>query len=120
MGVVSVLGWILDTDTDTDTSTTTTTIETELEEDDPPEQPPTGGPTETDTGTDVPPVVVSSDDDDDDAPFECPTGFKATKVAGRWVCLPENQQSSGSSKVRPTVGTQPYVTKKGFAQKIKT
>lgn len=48
-------------------------------------------------------VVVEEDDDDDEedeAPFECPEGYVAKKVGGKWVCRIEQEDFDG---VRPLI-----------------
>jgi hypothetical protein len=49
--------------------------------------------------------------EDEEAPFECPEGYTAVKLAGRWVC----QKTETSTVGRPTVGTRPYLSRVGFA-----
>ncbi|MEN9777574.1 MAG: hypothetical protein RJB04_1329 [Verrucomicrobiota bacterium] len=44
-------------------------------------------------------------------PFECPDGYTAVKLAGRWVC----QKTSSAQVGRPTLATQPYLSQSGFA-----
>ena len=44
-------------------------------------------------------------------PFECPDGYTAVKLAGRWVC----QKTSSVQVGRPTLATQPYLSQSGFA-----
>ena len=48
-------------------------------------------------------VVIDDDDDDDEedeAPFECPEGYVAKKVGGKWVCRTEQEDFDG---VRPLI-----------------
>jgi hypothetical protein len=49
--------------------------------------------------------------EEEEAPFECPEGYTAVKLGGRWVC----QKTETSTVGRPTVGTRPYLSKVGFA-----
>ena len=46
-----------------------------------------------------------------EAPFECPDGFIAAKIGGRWVCQPRASRMTG----RPTLATTPYLSGRGFA-----
>ena len=46
-----------------------------------------------------------------EAPFECPDGFIAAKMGGRWVCQPKVSRTVG----RPTLATTPYLSRRGFA-----
>jgi len=59
---------------------------------------------------DIPPEVQAADEEEE-APFECPEGYTAVKMAGRWVC----QKTETTMVGRPTVGTRPYLSKVGFA-----
>jgi hypothetical protein len=58
----------------------------------------------------IPPEVQAADEEEE-APFECPEGYTAVKMAGRWVC----QKTETTMVGRPTVGTRPYLSKVGFA-----
>jgi hypothetical protein len=58
----------------------------------------------------IPPEVQATDEEEE-APFECPEGYTAVKMAGRWVC----QKTETTMVGRPTVGTRPYLSKVGFA-----
>ena len=55
--------------------------------------------------------AVDEADEEEEAPFECPDGYTAVKLAGRWVC----QKTETSTVGRPTIGTRPYLSKVGFA-----
>jgi hypothetical protein len=57
---------------------------------------------------------ISLGDEDDlssEPPFECPDGFIAAKMGGRWVCQPKVSRTVG----RPTIATTPYLSRRGFA-----
>ena len=50
-------------------------------------------------------IVIDDEDDDDDedeAPFECPEGYVAKKVGGKWVCRVEQEQEDFDG-VRPLI-----------------
>jgi hypothetical protein len=55
--------------------------------------------------------LLPETDEEEEAPFECPEGYTAVKLAGRWVC----QKTETSMVGRPTIGTRPYLSKVGFA-----
>jgi hypothetical protein len=105
------------TTTNTNTNTATNTNTTTVSE--PPEEEETVTVEVDDTGTpdDGGDVDVTVDDGVDDGgeqeepPFECPEGYTAVKLAGRWVC----QRTSATQVTRPTLGTDPYLSKTGFA-----
>ena len=59
----------------------------------------------TGPGDDDDEVVIDDEDDDeeeDEAPFECPEGYVAKKVGGKWVCKVE-QEDKDFDGVRPLI-----------------
>ena len=74
------------------------------------EGPAPGGVDEEGVEVELPPETPETDEEEE-APFECPEGYTAVKLAGRWVC----QKTETSMVGRPTIGTRPYLSKVGFA-----
>jgi hypothetical protein len=75
---------------------------------------PTGETGGEDVEVDVSPEVDRDQDpgqEVEEPPFECPDGYTAVKLAGRWVC----QKTSSAQVGRPTLATQPYLSQSGFA-----
>jgi len=105
------------TTTITDVPTTPTTgVFTFAEDFEPPPEEPAAE-EELDAGAEEPDTevtiqeAVDEADEEEEAPFECPEGYTAVKLGGRWVC----QKTETSTVGRPTVGTRPYLSKVGFA-----
>jgi len=105
------------TTTITDVPTTPTTgVFTFAEDFEPPPEEPAAE-EELDAGAEEPDTevtiqeAVDEADEEEEAPFECPDGYTAVKLGGRWVC----QKTETSTVGRPTVGTRPYLSKVGFA-----
>ena len=73
---------------------------------------PTGETGGEDVEVDVSPEVDQDPEQEvEEPPFECPDGYTAVKLAGRWVC----QKTSSVQVGRPTLATQPYLSQIGFA-----
>jgi hypothetical protein len=75
---------------------------------------PTGGTGGEDVEVDVSPEVDRDQEPEqkvDEPPFQCPDGYTAVKLAGRWVC----QKTSSTQVGRPTLATRPYLSQTGFA-----
>ncbi len=105
------------TTTTTATQTTPTTGVFTFAEDfePPPEEPlveeePGAGAEEPDTEVTIQEAVDEAAEEEE-APFECPDGYTAVKLGGRWVC----QKTETSTVGRPTIGTRPYLSEVGFA-----
>ena len=76
------------------------------------EGPAPGGGDEEGVEVELPPEgPETGEEGEEEAPFECPEGYTAVKMAGRWVC----QKTETSMVGRPTIGTRPYLSQVGFA-----
>mgnify|MGYP003112995231 CR=1 FL=1 len=76
-----------------------------------------GTPGQTDQVTTIP--VKNNANDKDESPFICPEGYEAVKQNGVWICQPV-EKAAKVQRGRPTVGTRPYVTRPGFARRIRS
>ena len=112
-----------ETEKDTDTKKPKTVIdplvETTIDEQevDKEEDTDKGTPGQTDQVTTIP--VKNNANDKDESPFICPEGYEAVKQNGVWICQPV-EKAAKVQRGRPTVGTRPYVTRPGFARRIRS
>lgn len=112
-----------ETERDTDTKKPKTVIdplvETTIDEQevDKEEDTDKGTPGQTDQVTTIP--VKNNANDKDESPFICPEGYEPVKQNGVWICQPV-EKAAKVQRGRPTVGTRPYVTRPGFASRIRS